>query len=60
MARSFPADVKLQSFFTEQYEKENATRLKWFMDNRKGAVETGKFIIRNNCSSRQSQLCEIR
>lgn len=36
MARAFPADTKLQSFFTEQYEKEDKARLQFYVDTRRG------------------------
>jgi hypothetical protein len=33
MARSFPADTKLQSFIAEQYEKEAAARINWYIES---------------------------
>lgn len=34
--RSFPADTKLQSFYTQNYDKENGARLQWYIDNKRG------------------------
>ena len=34
--RSFPADTKLQKFYSEQYQKEANARLKFFYENRRG------------------------
>ena len=36
MARNFPADVKLQHFYEEQYAKEDGARLDWYYANKRG------------------------
>jgi len=36
MARSFPADSKLQHFFEEQYDKETTARLRFHSDTKSG------------------------
>ena len=40
MARSFPADTKLQSFFTEQYDREANARLQFYKDKKQGTVRS--------------------
>lgn len=40
MARSFPADVKLQSFFTEQYDREAQARLNYYKDRKQGTLRS--------------------
>lgn len=34
MARSYPADTKLQSFISEQYDKETTARLNFYFETR--------------------------
>lgn len=36
MARSFPADTRLQHFFEQQYDKERETRLRFYFDTKNG------------------------
>ena len=36
MARNYPADVKLQHFYEEQYAKEDGARLDWYYANKRG------------------------
>jgi len=40
MARSYPADTKLQAFFTEQYGRENTARLEFFKEKKQGNVRS--------------------
>lgn len=40
MARSFPADTKLQSFITEQYDREDNARLQFYKDKKQGTVRS--------------------
>lgn len=40
MARSFPADTKLQNFYTEQYDREAVARLQFYKDKKQGAVRS--------------------
>lgn len=48
MARSFPADVKLQNFYTEQFHKENATRLRWVTDLKRGVAQSAPRRVRGS------------
>lgn len=49
MARSFPADVRLQHFFEEQYAKESGARLDWYLANKRGQA------TKTSAPSRKSQ-----
>lgn len=51
MAR-FPADTKLQNFFTEQYEKEDRARLQFFFDTKRGTSGTYGQLERQNSTLR--------
>lgn len=38
-ARNYPADTRLQKFYTEQYDKENIARLEWYIATKRGGPE---------------------
>lgn len=50
--RSFPADVKLQNFYTQNYEKEASTRLQWYFDSKRGGDGCNNSASRSHSANR--------